>query len=119
MGLAILVVDDEEDVRTLIIEQLKKDGIKNKILVASNPMQALDIYNKNKDQLTAIICDHYMPVQHGIQLCSIIKKERPGIKIILFTGDRNITAKDNEDKVNVVVYKPDGIFFLSKYIRKI
>ncbi|HLE12570.1 MAG: hypothetical protein A2504_03805 [Bdellovibrionales bacterium RIFOXYD12_FULL_39_22] len=119
MALYILVVEDESDVRTLIVEQLRKDGIKNKILEAADPMEALDIYNKNKEKLAAIICDHYMPVQHGMQLCNIVKAERPGIKIILFTGDRNITAKGNEDKVNVVIYKPDGIFFLAKHIRKI
>ena len=51
MALYILVVEDESDVRTLIVEQLRKDGIKNKILEAADPMEALDIYNKNKEKL--------------------------------------------------------------------
>ncbi len=118
MVMQILLIDDDNEMREMIIKKLRSDGIKTPILDAADPIQALEIYNNNKNNISTIICDQYMPIENGLQLCEIIRSERPTIKIIIFTGDKDMINEQDVSSVDVILYKPEGINQLANFVNK-
>lgn len=87
----ILVVDDEQRIRTLCREVLELQDYS--VTEASNGAQALDILKEHSFSL--ILSDIMMPDLDGLELASIIKKEYPDTFTILITGHGSINiAKD-------------------------
>ncbi|MBW2614998.1 MAG: response regulator [Deltaproteobacteria bacterium] len=79
----ILIADDEETVRTLLIETLKPYDYE--IDVAENGVEAINhIYKKSYD---LIITDYMMPKMDGLELTRRIKARYPSTPIIVITGD--------------------------------
>lgn len=84
----ILVVDDEQDIRDLLIYNLKKEGFKT--LAAKNGKEALVFLESEK--IDAILLDLMMPVMDGLETCRIIRNSEKFKDVpILF-----LTAKDSE-----------------------
>jgi two-component system cell cycle sensor histidine kinase/response regulator CckA len=80
----ILIVEDEEVLRTFTTEMLEDLGYK--ILVATNGMEALAVYAENSDIIDLVVSDMIMPEKSGMELFSELKIIKPGIKFILVTG---------------------------------
>jgi len=78
----ILVVDDEEVIRYLVVSFLSKLGYA--CLTAVDGVDALDKMNKNK--IDAIITDIKMDNMNGMTLISQISKKYPEIPIMVMTG---------------------------------
>ena len=116
---SILIIEDDEDILELILDELKNSGIRNNILSATNPVTGLELYNSNRDDISAVITDNYMPIENGLQLCKIIRSDNASIKLILLTSDKSISSDQDVTSVNIVVYKPDGIKLLPKYIKNL
>lgn len=119
MSYKILLVEDEANIREIIVDKLRTDGIKNEIIQTENPLNALEEFNKNKDSISVLICDHYLPIENGLQLCDIIKNEKPNIKIIMFTGDPEVARNNDMSNIDIVLYKPDGVKKLSHHIKNL
>jgi len=79
----ILVVDDDDSVRTLICSCLESSGYK--ALAASNGTDAQRILKQVKCDL--VITDIRMPHGDGIELSNILRRDRPELKIIMMSGD--------------------------------
>ncbi len=62
----ILVVDDEDAVRTLLSLILEKQGYQ--VLRANSGAQAIDIYNRDQGEIGMIITDIRMPGMTGTEL---------------------------------------------------
>lgn len=78
----ILVVDDEED-----ILQILEIGLNNKgfdVLTAMNSQEAIKI--SLGEQIQYALLDIRLPDSNGIELSVEIKKNNPGVVIILMTG---------------------------------
>jgi len=79
---AVLVVDDEEPVRNLVVTLLTRLG--HSCVKATDGIDALDKMTKNK--IDAIITDIKMPKMDGIKLTEEILKQYPGLPIMVMTG---------------------------------
>ena len=77
----ILVVDDEELIRNLIVTFLSRLGYL--CVAAVDGVDALDKMKENK--VDAIITDIGMPRMDGIFLTSEISKQQPGLPIMVMT----------------------------------
>ena len=105
-AISVLIVDDDKDIQDLVVSYLNLYGIDNsQILMASDPLEGLDIFRNHKDTISLVICDYYMPKSNGAELCEILKRNQPHIPIILQTGDLNIKCKDVKF-VDYVLHKP-------------
>ena len=80
----ILVVDDEERIRTSIKEVLKRFGYK--VLLAADGAEAVKIYEKKKDKIKLVIMDLMMPVLNGKEASEKMRTINPEVKIILSSG---------------------------------
>lgn len=88
----ILVVEDTEDARIFLVDQLVYFGYD--VDSAENGQQALDVISQSVPDL--IISDILMPIMDGFELCKIIKsdKELSEIPFIFYTA----TYTDSKDK---------------------
>ena len=82
----ILIVDDEQDVRDVIRVHLNKEGFFT--LEAENGEQAIDILRQGDNMMNVgvILCDIRMPKVNGIECIDFLRKEAPGIPVVVVTG---------------------------------
>ncbi|MCS6883890.1 MAG: response regulator [Acidobacteriota bacterium] len=78
----ILVVDDEEMLRELIVEALSDAGYN--VVAAENGKEAVDIYRKTRVDL--VILDMIMPEMNGAEAFREIRSINPSAKVLLSSG---------------------------------
>lgn len=82
----IMVVDDEQNVRDIIRLHLGQAGFN--ILEADNGEKAIKLLKQGDNMVGVglILCDIRMPKVNGIEVIDYLKKEAPGIPIVVITG---------------------------------
>lgn len=90
-SITILVVDDEEMMRSLLTKILTRDGYK--IVTAEDGQAALEVLSGQP--VSIIISDIKMPRLNGFELLKAVKTKYPDIGMIMMTayGD-TFTVKD-------------------------
>jgi YesN/AraC family two-component response regulator len=73
----ILIVDDEENVRTLLIIALEVDY---NIIAAGNGQEGLRLFKEHNPDL--VITDINMPIMSGVEMVRLMRGLSPDIKII-------------------------------------
>ncbi len=92
-GESIMVVDDEESVRTATRKMLERHGYL--VHVAGEGAQALALFSARLGQIQLVITDVDMPVMDGLALVRVLRKMAPWLQIIASTGlstDQRIEA---------------------------
>ncbi len=80
----ILVVDDEQSIRKLIIDTLEPFGYK--CLEASCGTDAINIVHTTPEDIHLLLTDVIMPGMNGKELAEIIHADRPSMKIMFISG---------------------------------
>jgi DNA-binding NtrC family response regulator len=78
----ILVVDDQEDLRTVLSNELSSEGYD--IETASDGDEAIASVQKSRFDL--VLLDIKMPKVDGFEVLRFIKKNSPAVKVIMLTG---------------------------------
>ncbi len=81
-NISVLIVDDEEMMRSLLEKILSREGYK--IRTAENGLVALELQKEEPSDI--IISDMKMPVMNGFELLKEIKKDFPSTGIIIMTA---------------------------------
>ncbi len=81
----ILVVDDEEIVRELLIDVLSESGFQ--VMTAENGLVGLDLFRQPDRKYDLVIVDMSMPGMDGIEVCRELRKIDPAQKIMMATGN--------------------------------
>jgi CheY-like chemotaxis protein len=90
----ILVAEDEAVVRNLLRLMLSKEGYA--VLTANDGREALEICKRFKDPIHLLLTDLNMPRMNGLQLAERVREQRPGIKIMIMSGETAATIlKEN------------------------
>lgn len=103
-GDTILVVDDDNTFRQMLMETLKVSGYKTLGAAGSEEaMTALD-----NPSIEAVITDIKMPGMDGITLAGHIKRRRPNLPVIIMTGYIPVEGKQppTADDVDGFLIKP-------------
>jgi PleD family two-component response regulator len=80
----VLLVDDEEiilDVGSQLLNHIGYD-----VLFASNGLEAVEVYKKNKDSVDVVILDMVMPDMGGGETYERLKEIDPAVKVLLSSG---------------------------------
>ena len=80
----ILVADDEVLIRNITTILLQGQGYL--VLSAADGQEGLDLSRKYPGIIDVLLTDVDMPRLNGMDLCTHLLKERPGIKIIVMSG---------------------------------
>lgn len=114
----ILVVEDENSVRNLVVSALHEFGYT--AWSASNGHEALKILEEEKEKPDLLLTDITMPDMSGKELAVRIKKHLPDIKICYMSGysDSILTQKNIKDTNSIFIQKPFSIPTFLNTIRK-
>ncbi len=116
----IMLVDDEEEVRTAIIRKI--DWEKLGFVVVGDAENGQDALEKI-DQLEpdVIMTDIRMPYMDGLTLASRIRQKYPAIKILIFSGYDDFEYAQQAIKLNVTEYilKPVNVEELSEILTRV
>ncbi len=115
----ILVVEDEEQVRELVVEMLETYGYE--VLEAHNGKKAIDVYNENRDNIYMILTDVVMPEMGGKKLIESLVNFKEGTKVIYMSGytDNAIDEQGILDPGTEFIQKPFSPFDLLKKVREV
>lgn len=104
----ILVIDDEDDVREVL--RLHLEGAGYNILEAKNGEAAVDVLRSadNMVNVGVILCDVRMPKVNGVKCVDFLRKEAPGIPVVVLTGypDTEMAAAFLKKGVKDYLVKP-------------
>lgn len=75
----ILIVDDEEGIRSGLAMYIEDEG--HKVFVAASGNEAIEICNKNK--IDFVISDIRMPDGDGIKLLKSLRSKNPDLPVVL------------------------------------
>ena len=100
----VLVVDDEELVRLVIVKTLQRAGYE--VFEARDGLDALTVMREAKPDL--VLTDLNMPRCNGERLCADIKREpaTASVHVVLMTGGPLDEARMRDIGCAAVVYKP-------------
>ena len=113
----VLVVDDIEDIRTLLNDALPMYGYR--VICAQDGMDGLNKFRENKDKINLMLLDVVMPKLDGIELFKEISKLKSNAKVLFMSGYNgifDITEQQNKIKC---ISKPFEIKTLLKEIREV
>lgn len=80
----VLVVDDEELVRSVVVRLLRSLGYQ--VLAAGSAVEALEIVHGLSQPVDILLCDVAMPVRDGISLATELLELLPNLRVIFASG---------------------------------
>jgi len=100
----VLVIDDEEDVREVLRLHLESEGYN--VLEAENGEDGISVLRSEDNLINVgvILCDIRMPKVNGIECIDFLRKEAPGIPIVVVTGYPDTEMATNLMKKGVKDY---------------
>jgi two-component system cell cycle sensor histidine kinase/response regulator CckA len=115
---AILVVDDETQVRELAVQILKKCGYN--ILLAQNGEEALSLYETRRDEIDLVILDVIMPKMGGRECFYQLKGINPDIKVLIMTGQTTDGSVEDfiKEGAEGVIIKPFDLEVFTDSVNK-
>ncbi len=105
---SILIVDDDEDIRSLLTYNIEKAGYD--VDNASNGIECLEKIKENKPHL--ILMDVMMPEMDGLEVCEQIKSEPSNAQILICF----LTAR-GEDYSQIAALEAGGDDYVTKPIK--
>lgn len=99
----ILLVDDEQAVRSVVLRILKRANYK--VLEAENGEAALKLADEHEGRIDLVITDMFMPGLRGPEVVQRLAPKRPGLRALFMSG-----YADQDARTGV----PAGANFLNK-----
>lgn len=115
----ILIVDDEETVRSFVKEALEALGYMP--LEASDGQEAVDIYNSRKCDIALVILDLIMPKMGGDEAFHRLKLINPDVRVLISTGFGipEKTAEMMKDTgISGFIHKPYNVTEIAETVKK-
>jgi len=80
----ILLVEDEEMLRELGVEILRGEGYR--VIAAKDGMEAVELFDANRDDIGLVICDLGLPRLGGREAFLKMKESKPAVRVIVASG---------------------------------
>jgi PAS domain S-box-containing protein len=113
----ILLVEDEEGIRSLAEEFLRSQGYT--VLHAIDGDEALRVADKHRERIHLLVTDMAMPNLGGMELARRLRKLRPEMKVLFMSGYPEHPALGSEDvgQPEVILQKPFLLDALAHKVR--
>jgi len=115
----VLLVDDEEKIRTVCRENLKLLGYS--VITAEGGKRALEIYHKKADRIDVVVLDMIMPEMSGKETYRRLKQIDPECRVLIASGYtfEEDVADFPRDTNDAFIQKPFKIEALSMMIQEL
>ena len=99
----VLCIDDNKDVLAVLVDVLQNSGYGT--LIAASGIEGLRLLRSRA--VHVVVVDYEMPEMNGDLVAQAIRRLKPGMPIILFTGVPDNVPDRVRQNVNSVVHKAD------------
>lgn len=115
----ILLVEDEDLVRNLVRETLRREGYR--VLDAPNAPEARRICGTHRGKIHLLITDVVMPKEGGRDLAESLAPKRPEMKVLFMSGYTDLAVVNSGmlDSESAFIQKPFTPADLSRAVREI
>jgi PAS domain S-box-containing protein len=115
-GVTVLVVEDEETVRTMAATMLTRLGYT--VLTAKDGAEAVEVFRQRQEEIRCVLCDLTMPRLNGWETLTALRQLEPDIPVILASGydQAQVMSGDHPDWPQVFLSKPYNLKGLSEAI---
>ena len=115
----VLFVDDEDMIIEVAEEMFEQLGYK--LLIARSGKEAIETYEKNKEQIDIVLLDMIMPDMSGSDTYESLKEIDPDIKVLLASGYSidGLATEIMDRGCNGFIQKPFKMKELSQKLREI
>lgn len=110
IGNTILVVEDNTINRVIVVKFLNSNGYNT--IEASNGVEAIEQFNKNKDNIDLILMDIHMPQMNGIESSKLLRDQGVRIPIIALTADISEKTKEMCFGVGIDYYNTKPVKYM-------
>jgi two-component system cell cycle sensor histidine kinase/response regulator CckA len=115
----VLLVEDEEGVRSLVSNMLSGQGYR--VHEAENGWHALEVFAKYGSEIQLLLTDVIMPKMSGRELAQRLKAKSPALKVVYMSGyTDDIVAREGvlfDD--TVLLHKPFTLEGLTRKLREV
>jgi two-component system, response regulator PdtaR len=114
----VLIVDDTEHVRKMLVDMLELDGF-DVVGEAGSGHDAIIMAAEAEPDV--IVMDYRMPVMDGVATAKAIRRQRPSQAIILYTAylDEQLEAVAKEAGIAICIGKVEGLNQLERHITEL
>ncbi len=105
MPYKILVVDDEDNIRTLVQTMLKQEG--RQVVLAARGKEAIAVFKKERPNLTILDID--MPDIDGLTVLREIRAIDPQARVMVFTGGDSPSVEREARALGVTDFLRKGL----------
>jgi len=114
----VLVVEDQDGIREIVKESLRRNGYK--VLIAVDGNEALQMASSYADPIHLLITDLVMPNIGGRELAQRLTPLRPRMKVLFMSGYSEHAADNDElDASATVLQKPFSLDALVRNVRRV
>jgi CheY-like chemotaxis protein len=115
----ILIIDDDSVNPMMAKSLLQRHGYT--VEISSNPMRALEKFARNTDCADLVLLDYFMPTLDGGQTVQHLRKLKPDIKVVLFSGAEEMHLRQimKQHPIDAYIHKPIRIDEALAVIRKL
>ena len=112
----VLLVEDEEATRVAIHRNLARIGYT--VIDAANGVEALRVADSYPGTIDLLLTDSMMPEMGGVELVRELKKDRPGISVLMMSGYTEELAPGGEEgQAELFIEKPFNTADLLRALR--
>src|SRR5579863_6766047 len=117
----VLVVEDQDGIRDIVRESLRRNGYK--VLIAVDGNEALQMASANPDPIHLLVTDLVMPNIGGRELAQRLTPLRPQMKVLFMSGYSEHSALDADqeemDPSATILQKPFSLDALARNVRRV
>ena len=103
-GETILVVEDEDAVREVVVSHLKNQGYE--VIQAANGAEGLQAASRYTGKIHLLLTDIIMPKMNGVQLAQALRKSRSEIAVVYMSGYADRTKEAAVEAAGILLEKP-------------
>lgn len=101
-NLTILLIEDDESMRTLVGRMLSR--LKIKVIAAEDGQSGLQALEAATHPVDLIICDWNMPGMSGMEVFEQVRARRPDLPFLLLTGRADLDSVASAKKAGIAGY---------------
>ena len=113
----ILLVEDDENVRVLMADELRKYGYR--IVEARNGVEACLVATPYIKKLRLLLTDIVMPGMSGVELARNLRVIKPGLKVLFISGYTDDIGVGAGDPATLYLQKPFTPEVLAEKVREV
>jgi two-component system, cell cycle sensor histidine kinase and response regulator CckA len=101
-GELVLIVDDEDAVRSVTKRILEASGYRT--LIATQGAEAVAHYLEKGYEISVVMTDLHMPDMGGVEAIAVLREINPDVKIIVVTGAGSALGAPSAEELGVQAY---------------